>query len=64
MKRYGVVLLVLIGLLVVAAGTVELLREAGVITLELDVFGSILIVMLGLWITACALECRRLIGQS
>jgi len=58
MAKYGVLLLALLGVVVVAAGVVELIKEAGLLTVGLDVVGSALIVLLGIWIMACAIECR------
>jgi hypothetical protein len=60
MRRYSILLLVALGLVIIAAGAIDLLNEAGVFALRLDIFGSLLIVLVGLWITACAIECRRL----
>ena len=59
MAKYSVLFLALLGIVVVAAGAVELIKESGVLMVGLDVFGSVLIVLLGLWIVACAIECRR-----
>jgi hypothetical protein len=58
MRKYSVVLLVLLGAIVVVAGSVELLRESGVITFSLKLFAPLLIVVLGLWVMACAVECK------
>ncbi len=58
MRKYSVILLVLLGLLVVVAGTLELLREASVLILSFKFFGGLLIIILGLWVVACAIECR------
>jgi hypothetical protein len=60
MRKYSLLLFVALGLIIIAAGAIDLLNEAGVFTLRLDIFGSLLIVLVGLWITACAIECRRL----
>ncbi len=60
MRRYSVALLVAIGFIVIAAGTLDLLVEAGVVVGGLHLFGGLLVVAVGLWITACAVECRRL----
>ena len=57
--KYNVLLLALLGVVVVAAGAVEVAREAGVLIVGLNVFGSVLIVLLGLWIVTCAIECRK-----
>ena len=59
MIRYSVLLLAFLGIVIMAAGAVELIRQAGVLTVDLDVFGSMLIVLLGLWIVTCAIECRK-----
>jgi len=59
MRKYSVALLVLLGIVVIIAGAVELVRETGVLAIRLDILGSVLIVMLGLWIVACAFECKR-----
>jgi hypothetical protein len=58
MRRYSVFVLLLLGVVVIAAGSFELLRETGVFTGGLDIFGSLLIVVLGLWIITCGIECR------
>ncbi len=58
MRKFSVLLLVLLGIIIIAAGTLEVLREADVLTLSLRVFAPLLVVVLGLWIVACASECR------
>lgn len=64
MRRFSVLLLVFLGIIVVAAGTVELLRETQVLTFSLNLFGPLLVVVLGFWIVACAVECRRTLGAG
>jgi len=59
MTNYSVLLLALLGVVVVAAGGGELAREAGALTAGLNVFGSVLIILLGLWMVTCAIECRK-----
>ena len=59
MKRFSVFLLVFLGAIVVAAGMLELLREAQVLMFNFDAFSPLLIVVLGLWIVSCAVECSR-----
>jgi len=59
MKQFSVLLLVVLGVIVVAAGTLDLLRETQVLTFSFSVFSPLLIVVLGLWIVACAVECRK-----
>ena|GEM_PF-6413308 len=59
MRRFSVLLLVMLGAVVVIAGVLDLLREAQVLTFSFTGFGSVLIIVLGLWIVACAIECRR-----
>lgn len=58
-RRYSVILLVLLGFVIVMAGAFDLLREAGVFGGGLDFFGSLLIVVVGLWVITCGVECRR-----
>ncbi len=60
MRRYSVALLIVIGFIVVVAGAMDLLVEAGIVVGGLHLFGGLLVVAVGLWITACALECNRL----
>jgi hypothetical protein len=59
MKQFSLVLLVLLGAIIVAAGTLDLLRVAKVLAFSFNLFSPLLIVVLGLWIVACAYECRR-----
>ena len=59
MTKHNVPLLALLGVVVVVAGVGELAREAGFLTVGLNVFGSVLIVLLGIWIVSCAIECRK-----
>ncbi len=61
MRRFSVFLLVLLGAIIIVAGTVELLRQVQFLTFSLNVFGPVLILVLGLWIIACAVECRRIL---
>jgi hypothetical protein len=59
MRKYSVILLVLLGAIVVAAGSVELLREAGAITFSLKLFAPLLIVILGLWLWPAPSNAKR-----
>jgi len=58
-RRYSVLLLVLLGLIVVATGALSLLRETGVFVGGLGVFSALVVVVLGLWIMTCSVECRK-----
>lgn len=58
MRKYSMILLVLLGIVVIVAGAFELLTETGIIAIKLNIVGSVLIVMVGLWIAVCAIECR------
>ncbi len=60
LRRYSVILLVLLGFIVIAAGAVDILMEVGFLTSGLHIFGGLLVVVVGLWITVCAVECRGL----
>ncbi len=62
--RYSVLLLVLLGAVVVVAGLLDLLREAQVLIFSFAGFGAVLIVILGLWIVTCAVECRRALAKE
>ncbi len=64
LRRFSVLLLVLLGVVVVVAGVLDLLREAQVLAFSFTGFGSVLIVVLGLWIVACAVECRRALASE
>jgi surface polysaccharide O-acyltransferase-like enzyme len=59
MKQFSVLLLALLGVIVVAAGTLDLLKEAQVLTLNFNLFRPVLVMVLGLWIVVCAVECTR-----
>ncbi|MGD0643924.1 MAG: hypothetical protein ABSA75_03365 [Candidatus Bathyarchaeia archaeon] len=61
MKRYSAALLVLLGLVIIVAGTIEPLREANIMAIRPDIFSSLLIIVLELWMTVCAMECWRLL---
>jgi hypothetical protein len=63
-KNFSVWLLVVLGFIVVAAGTVDLLKETGLLSLSVNFFGPILIVAVGLSITACAVECKGIYDKQ
>lgn len=58
MRRYSVLLLVVLGIIIIAAGIVDLLNEAGMFNVELHIFGPLLIIAVGLWMLACVFECK------
>lgn len=64
MRQFSVLLLVALGVIVVFAGVVALLEETQLLTIGLNFFGPLLILVLGLWIVACAIECRRALRVS
>ncbi len=64
MRKYSLVLVLLLGAIVIVAGALEFLREAGVLTFSLRLFGPVLLVVLGLWVVACAVECRGVTYQK
>jgi hypothetical protein len=57
MRKYSLTLLVLLGALLAVAGTLEFLREVEIVNLSLKTFGGVLVVVLGLWVIVCAVEC-------
>ena len=64
MGRFSVLLLVLLGVVVVAAGLLDLLREAQILVFSFTGLGSVLIVLLGIWIVVCAVECKHSLEQE
>ena len=58
MRKYSAILLVLLGAVIIVAGAVGILKETNVLSVNSDVFGPVLFFVVGVWIVACALECR------
>ena len=59
MRKASLLLEVLLGAIMVAAGVFGLLRKPEVLYGGLDFFGAVFIIVPGLWIFACNVECRR-----
>jgi hypothetical protein len=57
-RKYSMILLLFLGAIVVTAGALEMLREAEVLTFSLRIFAPLLLIVFGLWIAACAIECK------
>jgi hypothetical protein len=49
-EQFSVLMLVILGAIIVVAGTLDLLRETQVLTFSFTGLGSLPIVVLGLWI--------------
>jgi len=58
LRKYSAILLVLLGAVIIVAGAVGTLKETNVLSVNLDVFGPVLFVVVGVWIVGCALEFR------
>ncbi len=43
-----------IGVIVAAAGIVDMLQEVNIITINEDVFGSLILILIGVWIIVAA----------
>ncbi len=59
MRKVAYILLVALGAIIVSSGTLVALREAAIVTISLKVLAPVFVVFLGLWIIACAIECRN-----
>jgi hypothetical protein len=59
MRKIAFYLLAALGAIVVIAGAMEFLRETEIVTFSFKAFAPAFVVVLGLWVMACAIECRN-----
>lgn len=59
MKKYSMLTLILLGTAIIATGSAALLADAGIVAISLKGFGALLVLLVGLWVIACAVECHR-----
>jgi putative Mn2+ efflux pump MntP len=60
MNEYRAIMWTGIGVIVLAAGIVHLLQEANIITINEDVLGSLILIIVGVWmVVAAAIRASR-----